>query len=445
MFINIDYTIYFKYNIENIFEWCDEFKLNKEWEIIRINKIRNVEKSYMGKKPYQLTNKEYEIAIFNKNRWIYLNKGEGITNGMTLNIKNLDYKIIKKEPKTVIFKKNFDFHVMMTVIQSKENIKIVENKKLSIKEGVLISNKLKMNIYNSIISYRGKYHNEFKCFCENIYNIYLNEKDEIETLFKKLSITDSNTHKSIAYKTWYKAKREIQNEWPNISTVKIENGIEFPENSNIWYYGNNNTKVKLIKRKDDNDEIYIPKLFKNLSYDIENIKLTQLLKNNNELNIKIRKVIKMLEDEKHIELNYKGKIISSEEGAEYVSYNGMIIYKLKNKINLDKCEAQILDENNKVVKIYIDNKWKNPKNNVPNRNKIIIPHYYKSILYDLKKLNKIENGDYTDLRDIGIVTNKTKTITWPIKELDDYIPYSMETTRLITFKYQKNVEYMIVQ
>lgn len=105
--------------------------------------------------------------------------------------------------------------------------------------------------------------------------------------------------------------------------------------------------------------------------------------------------------------------------------------------------VQLLDKNNKRTQIYnTSNEW--IKSEGPRIKELItIPWNYKQIIHDLNKLNKLEKGEYSDLSQIGIVTENTPKKTWPdINNL--YISKTLETKRLITFKYRKNEEISII-
>lgn len=212
----------------------------------------------MGKKPYIKTNMPYEIALFNKNRWIYLHGGIGTTTGNTLEIPNLKIENIEKIPIAIIYEDNFGFHEMVTVMQMQEEITVVEYKKLTLKEAIIIYRKLKINVYNCLLTYKGKYIDEFKYFCKYILKKDQNQQKSISLLFSRLEPCNTDTYKSLAYETWYKAKRENQTEWPLISKYPKENSIEL---DGVWYWYPERY-VRLIKRRDDNIQPLIPKVFK---------------------------------------------------------------------------------------------------------------------------------------------------------------------------------------
>lgn len=76
-------------------------------------------------------------------------------------------------------------------------------------------------------------------------------------------------------------------------------------------------------------------------------------------NIKTPKLIKLKDQEKCIEVDFSGKVISSDIDPEYVCFRNHIIGKLKKKedSNIEIGETQIVSEENKKIKILKQDKW----------------------------------------------------------------------------------------
>nr|CAA38628.1 unnamed protein product [Lachancea kluyveri]prf//1712308J ORF 9 [Lachancea kluyveri] len=453
----IEYKIDFIYDKINEYVWSDNFQLSEEWEILRLKKTRTLQKSYMDRSPYTEPNTQYTIALYSQNKWYCLHNGKGnVISPLRKNPEIPNLKIIKSTftPFLTIYKIQFDFHVMMTLLNLNDEIKVLEFKRPSLTEGIIIYNKMKINVYNSLFSYKGENQKEFKLFCINTKKMYEKDSPKIIKLYSKISFSD-DTHKSIDFRTWYKAKRENQQEWPKISKIQLENSIEFPKNSNIWYYYPQKF-VGLARRNDDNPLQLIPKIYKKDHSKNKNTNLYHYLqtgkpKNDDTIKIphtlrkgdlKYAKQIKKLTNEKYIEMSYNGEIIETDKNPEYYMYRNILIKKTDIKINID-LDAQLLNQNNERIMILKNNKW--IKSQGPRiKNIITIPWNYKQILHDYNKLGRLKKGKIIDLSNIGIVDeNATDIITWPETE-NLYSSKTLETQRLITFKFQKNVKIKVI-
>lgn len=457
----VEYKLVFKYNKIDNYVWSDNFLLSEYWQILRLRGYRIMQKSYMGRSPYTEPKNDYDIALYSQNKWYCLKDGSGeVTSPLREkpNIPNLDIISCNFEPHLTIYKFDFNFHVMMVLLNQKEDIKILEFKRISLTEGLFIYNKMKINIYGSILSYKGNNYKEFEEFCDSIKKEYINESPILIKLLSKLDeeeINSNKTHKSIAYKTWYKAKRENQNEWPKISNNEVNNSIEFPKDSNIWYYYPGKY-VGLAKRNDDNPDKLIPKIYEKDHSKLENTHLYSYINYNRPNNVnkitiphtlrnEVLKNVRIkckLSNEKYIDVSHEGKIIEMDLKPSVYVYKGMIIKDtdIKEKIRL---KAQILDENNQRTMILYENEWETsigPKI----RNIISIPWYYRQIIHDYNKLGRLKKGKIMDLTHIGMVDkNGNDIITWPnIENL--YKSKTLETHRLITFKYQKYVNISVI-
>lgn len=431
----IEFKVYFTYVIENLYKWCDDFEINEEWQILRLNKIKHVEKVYMERSPYLKTRKNYEIALYTKNKWIYLENGQGEMTSFTEDINIPNLKIVNKiiKPNVTLYKLNFNLQVMLTIIGLNNEVIITETKTPAIKKALLIYNKLYIELYDDIFVFKGSNINEFEKFCKRFETEYKNKSKDIEELFNKVDVYKKDLYRSLAYKTWFRASRINQKEWPYITNVKIENGLEFPKDSGIWYY-HDKYKVALSKRHDDNNEIYIPKLYKTIK---ENnvYKIPYSIKTNGYKNAAY---IREWKGEPCTIIDFKGNIIETDLHPLYIVYDNIIIENTEEKYETEGI-VQILNKNNKVEAIIDENDNIIQYNGYRIRNKLCVPWYYKQIIHDYNKLGRLKEGNYTDLMDIGIVSAADNDIiTWKnIKNL--YVSKCLETNRLVTFKYKPNI------
>nr|CAA30768.1 unnamed protein product [Kluyveromyces lactis] len=442
----IEHKVEFKYKSIDEYQWTDNFKLDKQWEILRFKKNKIVQKSYMNRFPYSEPKKDYSIALYSKNKWYCLKDGVGSYISIQKEkpqIKDLTITEIKYEPYLVIYKLDFEYHIMMTILHCDERVKLLEYKRPFLKEGIILFNEMKIYVYNGLFSYKGNKIEDFELFVNEFNSQYKENYDRLFKIFGK----SNHTHKSIDYKTWCKAKRENQQEWPLFTNIKIKDSIEFPNNSGIYYYYPDKY-VGLARRNDDNLIPLIPKIYRKNHYENKNSLLYKYVNGlpiDEEENIPYSlkkekyKFIKYHEDEKIIEVDYNNNVVKQKDMAEYYCYNNKLIQKIEEPVKLPKIEAQILNKRNERVEVLIDNEWKNLAGNridgIPT-----LPWNYKHIIHDYNKLGRLKKGKIMDLTHIGIVNeNGTDIITWPYTD-DLYIGRSIETKRLITFKYQKNVE-----
>nr|CAJ57283.1 hypothetical protein [Millerozyma acaciae] len=457
MMETLEYIVKFKYKEPDYLIWFDDMKLSKNYPIIRIKDRKNLEKSYMDKLANNEPFKDYKIAIYNKNKWITLKDGEGETitcSKQKIEIPNIEIYEYSFQPILTTYTFDYDLHTLLTILQLDERITILEYKDLILKEGRFMFNKIKIYINYKILSYRGKNQQEFKQICKEIKNIYNEEYKTIKTLMDKCDkIENYKTHKSIAFRTWYNAKRENQREWPFIDTKPNKNSIEFPKDSGVYYYYPNGY-VGLAIRNDINSEKYIPRIYKTNHLENKNSILYKYI-NNIEIKEEVKipnaikksygnvKKIKKLENEKYTEIDYKGNIIETNIESEWLVFNNVIIKPYNYKESIDII-AQILDKDNKRIKILnSNNEWiKSPGP------KIIgipaLPYNYKQILHDYYKLGRLKEGKIIDLTHIGIVKeNRDDIITFPTIDID-YISKCLETKRLMTFKFNKNTNIRIL-
>lgn len=448
----LEYIISFTFEPINKLIWCDDFKVNEEWPVLRINNRRIVQKSYHDKSPYNEPKVDFDIALYSKSRWYCLNTKNNI--GTVIKTYNKDVfipnlKVIEKEAKPHVsyVKFKFDLQILGIIINNKEKLEILEKNIIKDLIKVRIDHNSYMEIKNSIIKYKGNNHKYFYDLMEEVFENYNMHEKYYKEIYKKLGIKiDYDCHESMSPLTWHKAKRSNQLIWPEIS---LKEGLEFPKNSGIYY--KSDKYVGLAKRNDDNPEIYIPKitnrdhtkyensiLYKYINdIDIEDKKLPDSL---NKI-FKVRYKRKMDDNDKVVEIDFNGDIINTDINPEYVMYNGYIICDFDNEIKTYEGKipkGQILDKNNKRAFIITDKKIKNCYG-YQLRNIITLPWYYKQIVHDYNKLGRLKKGVIMDLTHIGIVKEKENDIiTFPYED-ELYIGSCLQTHRLTTFKSSSNV------
>ena len=118
----VEYKLVFKYNKIDNYVWSDNFILSEEWEILRLKGHRIIQKSYMGRSPYTEPKNDYIIALYSQNKWYCLKDGVGeVTSPIKEkpNIPNLDIISCEFEPHLSVYKYEFDFHIMITLLNQK--------------------------------------------------------------------------------------------------------------------------------------------------------------------------------------------------------------------------------------------------------------------------------------------------------------------------------------
>lgn len=447
---------YIEFKIEITFKkpkywllWADEQTLNDSMEIIRIKGMRTIEKYYKEKLCKIKPQGNYDIAILLNNRWITIKNDTASFIATTDKLPDLNLEIFSKKCTPILstYSFNFDFHTLLCCICENNDILILENNK-NYTEATIIYKSLKISAYSSLLAYRGENIKTFEEICKEFEEIYSNYSNQILNIFNKIDEEkpcSSLNHKSIAYKTWYNAKRQNQREWPKIS--KISGEIEFPKNSGIYYY-HEFKHVGLAKRTDANSENFIPKLYNS---DHLNSKSSILYKYNNNLpiesKIKLPKTCKKLgeineNDKEFMVMDYYLNIFESHKKANKIIYENIII-DYKDFEETQEFKAQILDKDNKRIKILIDDSFI-----FNNGIKIIgipaLPYNYLQILHDYASLNRLKKGPIQDLTHIGIVDpDASDIITWPF-EINPYRAKTLETHRLSTLKIQKNTKIRIL-
>jgi hypothetical protein len=426
-------------------------------------------------KPYFAADSANDILLYSKNKWWYLNSscGTGSVVMPTADkpvIPSLEILSFEPAPHLSVYHNKFRFHVMMVILCQMPDVYVLEQKEIRALSAIVLIRGLKINVYDSVMSYKGTSHDEFKSVCAHVYNAYLNESERLLNLFDNcVDPCEPDPQKfnlSMSYRTWYSAAREIQGEVPLIFNNLAEaedcgrvigaNVIEFPPNSRI-YYSHPKYFVRLSKRHDDNSEVYIPKLYKTSGVQSPSVpvvlKLPYAVHNNRSIKFcraKHRRVL--LLGEPYASLSYDGTIESVDIGAKVVAYKfgdtelvvGAFLNGPFTLGVLLGVTAQLLDKNGYVSMFFIESQdmWVKPLERTPKiRAMITLPWYYKQIIHDYNLLGRLKIGPLQSLDHIGIVDpNKTDIITYPVSpEIELYKGSCLETHRLMTFKRKHNV------
>ena len=447
----LEFSYNFTFEYQNPLIFADNFKLTYEWCVLRINSLKTIEKTYCNKTPFNQPSVAFDVALYNQSRWYYLNFDTCTGTVIKFNkqkIKIPGLNIINQNCKPyvscIIF--DFDLQIMLTMLNTKNNITIIEKEIFPDKCKIILNNEFYIECGNSIFKYKGNNHKTFKIHIDKLKHEYQQFEKQVMNMYSILNLKLLyKTHESIAPKTWYKAKRQNQQkEWPKIVS---QGGIEFPKNSGIFY---DKTNLGLARRIDDNDEKFIPKIYKTNHLKNEDSLLYKYINNisipENIFPPHIKsKEIKILTNQQlkyAVEIDYNNNIL---EIPKYQLYYSFEKYFIKNIINesfnyIDNIQAQILNKDNKrdFIINYKNEIIKNKGYKL--KNIISLPWYYKQIVHDYNKLGRLKYGPLMDLTHIGIVNpNSTDTITFPYKDKELLISTCLETHRLMTFKYQANV------
>lgn len=451
---------YFKFTLNHIdaLSFIDDFEFSEDWPFIQYIYVNNIiTMGYANKFP-QIVGKPSNLCIFHKYNVYRIDTntftGNVICSGdECVPIPGWDMLSIERIPYTVVYRFDFDFHVMMTLLSMIDDVDILEDNQISLTQSIIMYHKTKIQVMHGILSYSGVDSvTTFRVFYKYIEKRYQEEHEDIEILFKNMPLSNSsNTHPAIDYDVWYRGARENQREWPLISRYCInDRSIEFPKQSGVWYTPTDDKHyVGLSKRHDDGIHRYIPTIYKTdhrkrVSY------LSDYINNESKykpfsLSLVVKNTIKEhghlytkyydQTHEKCIIIGCCGEIISMDQNAEYIMYMGKIVGKLYIKIPYIHLDVQLLDKYFNRSKIHVNGVWKDC-DGIRINNVITLPWYYKQIVHDYHKLGRLDNGPYMDLMHIGIVDiNGTDRITFPIPD-NLYISRSLETHRLITFKFK---------
>ncbi|PIA12624.1 hypothetical protein COEREDRAFT_21246, partial [Coemansia reversa NRRL 1564] len=475
-FEEFQFFIKFKYKPIDTLLWIDNFELNEKWSFVHVkNGGRNITRGYMGKSP-QLQKTTFPVSIYSQSRFYHLDCENGIGDTIISTktmpaIPKLTIIETNVQPYTTVCTNNFDFHTMLTIIDCFDESIVLEKKRPSLTDAEIYHQGLYIKVHANVISYTGKSiekHNIFKDYCKRIWEIYKAESPKLieifsSKMFDKPKVDPNTNHFAIAYYTWFRASRENQREWPIISQKPIsDRSIEFPAKSGHWYSPARGTTPYSIKsfvglavRHDDHPEKLIPRLYKtdhrktkntNLHYYIEHcaplpesktsipnqVKESKIFSFNF---IKRHKIIKYDENAPQIQLNYNGSIASCDIFPKVITFRNLIIGK--QELNPSMIKAQMLTINNqRKLCEHASVEW--IQSSGPRINSIItLPWNYSQIVGDYKKLGHLIKGPLIDLTHIGIVNPKGYDIISIPKEIDNiYVPHSLETHRLTSFKYQ---------
>jgi hypothetical protein len=464
------YLVYDFYHI-NICQFIDNFKFDDEWSFIQYKHSNSIVSfGYMNRYP-QITGKLSDLTIFHKYTTYKFdttnNSGYVILsyNPNKLNIPSLqDINITHRNPYTNLCEFKFDFHCLMTILSTMDDVVILD-KNINYTRSCILYNQLKIDIVENHLCYTGiKDQDIFIEFCKDLEIMYNNESKKYMDIFDKLkinntSIKPSNTHLSLSYEVWYKGSRENQREWPNISIQKINpRSIEFPKDSNIYYTPlKDNQYVGLSLRHDDNALLYIPKLYtrdhreiSSYLYDyINNTNTYILFQLSSAIKDTVKKYGKICKeyrditlDDEGIYINYNGEIYLQDINPKVCIYKNKIIGIVNKTFETINFKVQLLDKESRrsMVLNSSTNEWEsNPGNKI--KGIPSLPYYYKSIIHDYNKMGRLRNGEYMDLTHIGIVDpNDEDIITFPLNpSIELYVGESLETHRLCTFKYKPYV------
>lgn len=463
------YLVFDFYHI-NLSKFIDNFDFNEDWSYIQYKHSNAIVSfGYMNRYP-QITGKMDDLILFHKYTTyrfnIKTNTGYVILsyNPDKLYIpcmKNIN--IVQRNSYTTLCMFDFDFHCIMTLFSTMEDVVILD-KHIHYTRSSILYNQLKIDVVNGHMCYTGfKDQDLFRKFCTDIEILYKKEAKKYIAIFDKLkcnhdSIDSSTTHLALSYEVWYKGSRENQREWPIVSTkVLNDRSIEFPKNSSIYYTPlKENQYVGLSLRHDDNALLYIPKLYardhrliSSYLYDyIHNTTTYTLFQLSSSVKDTVKKYGKLLkkyrdikEDDQGIYINYNGDIYLRDIHPNVCIYKNKVIGTVSIKFENIDFKVQLLDKESK--RSMVLNKYDEWENNPGDRIKGIpaLPYYYKSIVHDYNKLGRLKNGDYMDLTHIGIVDpNEDDIITFPLKSnLNLYVGTCLETHRLCTFKYKPYV------
>jgi hypothetical protein len=455
---------YLEYEFHHIdvMKYIDDFEFNHEWpfiQIMRDNKITSL--GYMNKSP-QITGKPSEIYIFHKYTLYRIDSnsctGNVIVSGEA-SLPNLDIIITKKVPYTIKYQFEFDFHTMMVILASMDDVDILEHKQVSLVKSNILYQSIKIEVVQTIFSYTStENHDLFYSFCDRVCKKYEQESKSILKLFSYLpepEIDPGKTHLALAYDVWYRGSRENQREWPDISTKPVnDRSIEFPKESGIWYTPPPEKFIGLSPRHDDNIYKYIPRIYIR-DHRIHYSHLRDYIQGTSEFsNLSIPILVKQsiriygvpyvnpkpLDGTKDVMyLSNSGSVMMSYNNPKYIVYVDQIIGLVTHyQLEID-ADIQLLDREWKRVKIFKDDQWHDSQGprvlDIP-----ALPWYYKQIVHDYHKLGRLRNGPYMDLMHIGIVDSKgTDIITFPVEISKLYIATCLQTHRLLSFKFKPYV------
>jgi hypothetical protein len=500
--IIIRWSVKIKFKHIDLLEYIDDFKLNEDWAYLEFHDGKRVTTfGYEDKMPRISEHLNGDgLILFNKyqiyklyerydSNYMFENYLYAETISSTkpgedpiIDIPGLEITSVKYFPYTSLFKFEFDYHVMLTIIDKNIKGDIINDSssylchRIRMKGSTQTKDRIKdhafgravvsydglmIEVVENALIYSGDNQSKFYDIAQDLQYEYEEESGQYLDLFSLLdgyecsipclrendidhphhSFNPRDSYFALDYEVWYKGARENQRIWPIISKGKIN--IKSVKFNNCWYTPYNiNEFVHLSRRYDDNPYGLIPKIYKRDSI-IENkipISVSSKLKELG-INNKILKPMLETEDYDALVLDGKGEIVECSLNPKYVLYDKYILHcDCKYNINNDvpnAVQAQLLDKRWKRTHIMVNNKWIESLG-IKIRGIISIPWYYRQIAHDYAMYENLNVGDYTDMMNIGIVRKDATPISMPsVKTL--YVGETSQTRRLRTFKYKYNV------
>lgn len=453
----------YKFNHIDILSYVDTFEFNDEWPYIQIVRgNQTVCLGYMDKSP-QITGNACDVSIFHKYTVYRIYKascsGNVIVSGEA-SLPGLQLDITRKMPYTVKCQFDFDFHTMMVILATMDDVLIFEGTHVALTKASIMYQGMKIEVAQTVLSYTGvERHDFFRDFCHRLYGKYNRESEPIIKMFDILpdpQVDTAKTHLALAYDIWYRGARENQREWPSISTSPAnDRSVEFPKDSGIWYTPPEGKYVGLSLRHDDNIYKYIPKIYMR-DHRLRSSYLKDYLNNTSTFSsfsipTLVSKSIRNYGnvcskprlyqgDSEVLHLNSDGSIMMRYNNPKHIVYNGMVVGVVGKKFDNVYGEVQLLDRGWNRSKVLANGIWHESSGHrildIP-----ALPWYYKQIVHDYNKLGRLTNGPYMDLMHIGIVDAEGKDmITFPVDDISRlYVSPCLQTHHLLTFKFKPYV------
>lgn len=458
--------------------YIDEFDFSEEWPFIQIIRgNRTIKLGYMNKSP-QITGKITDVSIFHKYTIYRIDSATctgTVVSTTEPQLPRLPLQITKQIPYTTKFEFSFDYHVMMTIMAQMDDVQILEHKEIALLKATVIYCSVKIDVVQGILSYTGIEHNEqFLELCSHLQAKYAEESPPLLRLFSQLGdypvkkagdttdplggIDPGATHLALSYDVWYRASRENQREWPDISSEQInDRSIEFPHDSGIWYTPPPDRYIGLSLRHDDNVHLYIPRIYQrdhrlHDSYLRDYIEGTQNVRPP-KIPVAVNKAAKLYgtyfrshynytNTHDALFLEYTGDVIMTYRNPKHIVYRDYVIGCVTRDTHalMNDGDVQLLDRNWRRCKVLQNGTWIDDHGprimDIP-----ALPYYYRQIVHDYYKLGRLRDGPYMDLMHIGIVDpDGSDVITFPVPDMANlYVAATLETHRLLTFKFRPHL------
>lgn len=477
-YLTIRWTAKFTYDTMNLLLFVDRFVMNDTWPYLRMRMgNRQIGLGYMDKKP-QIEDNHSSLVLFSRYRFYKLESNHGqvvVSNQDDVCIPGLSFISLMFEPYTSLYRFNFDFHAMLTVMEMSNDILILESRGPALTRATILFQTLKIDVVAGTLAFTSESdHDRFQNLAQALESRYHLEAEDYTTLYAMLDSPDihpAQTHLSLDYEVWYKGSRENQRVWPLISKERVSDRSVFFHG--YWYSPlDPDQHVGLTLRYDDNPHRYIPRVYKQpqgLWPNNGSIRSTGFT-----IPVAVNKVNKQWgslvkprphHNEAHLLVDKRGQFIKCAFDANVIVYAGYIVGTLTTNpvlsslaIPLDEqsakeqqafhleVKAQLLDRAWQRCKILVGPQlgsltgqgWIDSPG-VRIKGVVTIPWYYRQIVHDYNKLGRLCPGPLMDLSHIGIVDpNGTDVITFPVKD-ELYIGGRLETHRLTTFRYKYGV------